>query len=67
MNDYVTRIYDHNLFQGDFREKNIDFLEIGPFKKLAKAFFSMKDINLIFYTNFLDIKAYFLKYISNQL
>ena len=42
-------------------------LEIGPFKKLAKAFFSMKDINLIFYTNFLDIKAYFLKYISNQL
>ena len=26
-------------------EKKIDFLEIGPFRKMAKTFFSIKDIN----------------------
>ena len=56
INNYETKIYDHNLFLEDFREK-IEFLEIGPFRKLAKTFFSIKDINLIFHTDFLDIKA----------
>ena len=44
INDYGTKIYDHNLFLEDFREK-IEFLEIGSFRKLVKTFFSMKDIN----------------------
>ena len=44
INDYGTKIYDHNLFLGDFRERN-RFLEIGPFRKLAKTFFSIKYIN----------------------
>ena len=26
-------------------EKKIEFLEIGPFRKMAKTFFSIKDIN----------------------
>ena len=44
INDYEKKIYDHNLFLEDFREK-IEFLEIGPFRNLAKTFFSIKDIN----------------------
>ena len=44
-------------FFGKILEKKIEFLEIGPFRKLAKTFFSIKDINLIFHTDFLDIKA----------
>ena len=44
INNYETKIYDHNLFLEDFREK-IEFLEIGPFRKMAKTFFSIKDIN----------------------
>ena len=56
INDYETKNYDHNFFRKDFREK-IEFLELGPFRKLAKTFFSIKDINWIFYTNFLYIKA----------
>ena len=34
-----------------------EFLEIGPFRKMAKTFFSIKDIIWSFYTNFLDINA----------
>ena len=34
-----------------------EFLEIGPFRKLAKTFFSIKDINWSFYTDFFHIKA----------
>ena len=56
INNYETKIYDDNLFLEDFREKKKEFLEIGPFRKLAKTFFSIKDINWIFYTNFLYIK-----------
>ena len=59
INDYETKKYDHNLFLEDFREK-IEFLEIGPFRKLAKHFL-IKDIILIFYTNFLYIKAQYFK------
>ena len=44
INNYETKNYDHNLFLEDFREK-IEFLEIGPFRKMAKTFFSIKDIN----------------------
>ena len=44
-------------FSWKILEKKIEFLEIGPFRKLAKTFFSIKDINLIFHTDFLDIKA----------
>ena len=44
INSYETNIYDHNLFLEDFRKK-IEFLEIGPFRKIAKTFFSIKDIN----------------------
>ena len=43
-------------FSGKILEKKKEFLEIGPFRKLAKTFFSIKDINWIFYTNFLYIK-----------
>ena len=57
INDYETKIYDHNFFWEDFREKKIEFLGIGPFRKLAETFFSIKDINWIFYTNFLYINA----------
>ena len=39
----------------DFREKNV-FLEIGPFRKLANTFFSIKDINWIFTQIFLILK-----------
>ena len=41
INDYETTIYDHNFFLEDFREK-IEFLEIGPLKKMAKAIFLLK-------------------------
>ena len=44
INDNETKNYDQNLFLEDFREK-IEILEIGPFKKTAKIFFSIKDIN----------------------
>ena len=30
---------------------------LGPFRKVAKTFFSIKHINWSFYTNFLDINA----------
>ena len=49
INDYGTKIYDHNLFLQDFREKKIEFLEIGPFRKLAKTFFLSK-ISIRFFT-----------------
>ena len=45
INDCGKKIYDHNLFLEDFREKKKEFLEIGPFRNLAKTFFSIKDIN----------------------
>jgi len=38
-------------------EINKEFSEIGPFRKMAKTFFSIKYINWSFYTNFLDINA----------
>ena len=41
INDYETKIYDHNFFLKDFRE-NLEFLEMGPFRKLAKTFFLSK-------------------------
>ena len=44
INNYETKIYDHSLFLEDFRVK-IEFLEIGSFRKMAKTFFSNKDIN----------------------
>ena len=44
MNTYENKIYDHNFIIEDFREK-IKILEIGPFRKMAKTFFSIKDIN----------------------
>ena len=47
LKDYETKIHNHNFFVEDFREK-IEFLEIGPFRKMAKTFFSIKDINRIF-------------------
>ena len=56
MNTYENKNYDHNFIIEDFREK-IEFLEIGPFRKMAKTFFSIKDINKIFHTIFLHIKA----------
>ena len=34
-----------------------EFLEIGPFRKLAKTFFSIKDINWSFYTDFFSYKS----------
>ena len=52
INDYETKIYDHNLFVNDLREK-IEFLEIGPFRKWLKHFFRLKYINLIFTQIFL--------------
>ena len=42
MNTYENENYDHNFIIEDFREKK---LEIGPFRKMAKTFFSIKDIN----------------------
>ena len=53
---YENKNYDHNLVIEDFGDQK-RFLEIGPFRKLAKTFFYIKDINWIFYTNFLYIKA----------
>ena len=47
--------YDPNFFL-EYLKGKIEILEIGPFRKLA-IFFSIKDINLIFHTDFLDIKA----------
>merc|ERR1712240_7920 len=44
MNTYENKNYDHNFIIEDFREK-IEFLDIGPFRKMAKTFFSVKDIN----------------------
>ena len=44
MNTYENKNYDHNFIIEDFREK-IEILEIGPFRKMAKTFFSIKDIN----------------------
>ena len=44
-------------FSWKILEKKKEFLEKGPFRKLAKTIFSIKDINLIFHTEFLDIKA----------
>ena len=55
INNYETKNYDHNLFLEDFREK-IESLEIGPIRKMAKKDF-IEEINSIFYTNLLDIKA----------
>ena len=43
INDYETKIYDYNLFLEEFGEK-IELLEIGPFRKLAKTYFSIKNI-----------------------
>ena len=48
INDYETTIYDHNFFLEDFRE--LLFLDIGTFRKLAKIFFSIRKINWIFTT-----------------
>ena len=44
MNTYENKNYDHNFIIEDFREK-IEILEIGPCRKMAKTFFSIKDIN----------------------
>ena len=56
INDYETKIYDHNFFLEDVREK-VEFLELGPFRKLAKTFFFYQRYQLDFYTIFLHIKA----------
>ena len=56
MNTYENKNYDHNFIIEDFREK-IEILEIGPFRKMCKTFFSIKDINQIFYTIFHHLKA----------
>ena len=39
-------------FSWKILDKKIDFLEIAPFRKLAKTFFSIKDINWIFLYKF---------------
>ena len=39
-----TKINDHDLFW-KIMETKIEFLEIGPFRKIAKTFFSIEDIN----------------------
>ena len=51
INDYETKNYDHNFFLKDFREK-IEFIDIAPFRKLAKTFFLSK-ISNGFLQNFL--------------
>ena len=61
MNTYENKNYDHNFIIEDFREKKIEFLEIGIHRKMAKTFFCIKDINFIFYTNFLYIKSKYFK------
>ena len=57
INTYENKIYSHNLVIEDFREKKIELLEIGPFRKMAKTLFCIEVINLIFCTNFHDIKG----------
>ena len=56
INDYETKNYDHNFILDDFREKNRIFRK-DHLENWLKHFFSIKDINLIFHTDFLDIKA----------
>ena len=53
-------------FSWKILDKKIEFLEIGPFRKLAKTF-SYKRYQFDFYTNVVGIKAKYFKYKSNPL